>query len=80
MCISETKSCIPGTHFFDLEDNPIKTVSTMKVLGFQFPTDPDIRVQVESIRRKFVARIWTLRHLGHRGFSQEDLLKVCISV
>ena len=30
----------------------------------------------EAICRKFRARIWTLRHLYHRGFSQEDLVKV----
>ena len=32
--------------------------------------------QVDAICRKFRARIWTLRHLHHNGFSQEDLLKV----
>ena len=32
--------------------------------------------QVDAICRKFKARIWTLRHLHHRGFAEEDLLKV----
>ena len=32
--------------------------------------------QVEEIRKGFVARIWTLRHLGHRGMEKADLLRV----
>ena len=32
--------------------------------------------QVKEIRQKFTSRIWILRHLGHRVFSKDDLLKV----
>lgn len=32
--------------------------------------------QAEVIRKGYMARIWSLRHLGHRGMSKEDLLKV----
>ena len=41
-----------------------------------FSSKPDVGLQVEAICRKFPTRIWTLRHLYHRGFSQEDLVKV----
>ena len=32
--------------------------------------------QVAAIMKKFTTQTWILRHLNHRGFSQEDLLKV----
>ena len=37
-------------------------------------------LQVKDIRRKYLARIWTLRHLGHRGFEEQELVKVYRSV
>ena len=48
----------------------------MKVLGFHFSSDPNMAAQVEAIKKKFRARLQILRHLRHRGFSQQDLLKV----
>ena len=76
MCIAELKSYIPQAFFFDKNGCKISTVNSMKVLGVHFTSDPDMTAQVESIKRKFRARIWVLNHLGHRGFSREDLLKV----
>ena len=76
MCIAETKSYVPRAHFFDLDGNKISTSSHMKILGFHFSADPDMALQVRDIRRKYLARIWTLRHLGHRGFGEPDLVKV----
>ena len=80
MCISEKKTYVPRAHFFDFEGNPIETSSSMKILGFWFSSDPDMAVQVRNIKRKITARIWTLRHLLHRGFPELDLLKVYGSV
>ena len=80
MVISETKSYVPRAHFYDLQGNKVEIQSQMKILGFFFSSDPDMSAQVENIRRKFIARIWTLRHLRHLGFSEEDLLKVYKSV
>ena len=76
MCIAETKSYVPRAHFFDLDGNNIVTKSSMKILGFHFSSDPDMALQVKDIRRKYLARIWTLRHLGHRGFEEQELVKV----
>ena len=36
--------------------------------------------QVEAIRKVFVARIWSLRHLRHSGFEDTDHLKVYKSI
>ena len=48
----------------------------MKILGVNISSDQTMIVQVESIRAKYRARMWVLRHLGHHGFSAADLLKV----
>ena len=80
MCIAETKAYVPRAHFFDLDGNRIVTKSSMKILGFHFSSDPDMALQVKDIRRKYLARIWTLRHLGHRGFEEQELVKVYRSV
>ena len=80
LCIAETKNYVSRAHFFDMEGNRIESQSSMKILGFVFSSDPDMGAQVEEIKRKFRARIWTLRHLGHVGFSKADLLKVYRSV
>ena len=76
MCIAELKSYNPLAFFYDSDGAKVQTVQTMKILGVTFSSDPDMRAQVESIRKKFRARKWILHHLGHRGFSKEDLLAV----
>ena len=76
MCIAELKSYIPQAFFTDEQGNKISTTNSMKILGVHFTSDPDMRAHVDSIRKKFRARNWVLHHLGHRGFSKEDLLKV----
>ena len=80
MCIAEVKSYVPDAFFFDPDGIEIKTSSSMKILGFQFSNSPDMSAQVEEIKRKFRARMWALRHLGHRGMSAQDLVKVYKSV
>ena len=76
LCIAELKSYIPKAFIVDSRGNRIESGNSMKVLGFHFSSDPDMAAQVEAIKRKFRARLWILRHLRHRGFSQLDLLKV----
>ena len=64
LCIAETKAYVPRAHFFDMDGNKIQNQSSMKILGFFFSADPDMNAQVEDIKKKFRARIWSLRHLG----------------
>ena len=79
LLISETKSYVPKAHFFDSNGDRIESRESMKMLGVQFSNNPDMTAHVSEIRRKFRTRMWTLRHLGHRGFSTADLLKVYLS-
>ena len=76
ICISDLKSYVPRVFFKDPTGNTINSKDSIKILGFTFSSTPDMAAQVEEIRKGFVARIWTLRHLGHRGMTSSDLLKV----
>ena len=80
MVISEIKGYLPAAHFFDNQGNKVNSVDEMKILGFHFSSNPDMSAQVASIKKKFRSRVWILRHLGHRGFSRDDLLKVYRSI
>ena len=80
MCMSNSKSYIPAVFIEDGQGNQIKTTNKMKILGFNFSSEPHMDAQVESIKKKFRSRTWILRHLGHNGFSQNDLLKVYTTI
>ena len=76
LCISDLKSYVPGAHILDQNGNTTELGENMKILGLQFSSRPDMSAQVADIRKKFVSRMWALRHLGHRGFDADDLLRV----
>ena len=80
LLVSELKSYLPRSFFVDNNNEQVKAGESMQILGFSFSSDPGMGAQVESIRRKFYARKWILHHLGHAGFSKQDLLKVYRSV
>ena len=60
----------------DEDGNVLKSSKEMKILGFHFSNKPNMNAQVAAIRKKMTARTWILTHLGHRGFSEEELVKV----
>ena len=76
LCISDAISYTPKAHFTDSQGNYLESGENMKVLGFHFSNKPNMNLQMEMIRRKFMARIWILRHLKHRGFLETELLQV----
>ena len=80
MLISELKSYSPGAYFFDQGAQRVENTQAMKILGVSFSSDPDMRAQVESIKRGFRVKKWILHHLKHRGFSVDDLLAVYKSI
>ena len=48
----------------------------IKVLGFHFGDRPTVRLHVESIKKKYRQRYWTLYHLKKNGFSDQELVTV----
>ena len=80
LLISELKGYIPKAYIFDNQGRRIVSGNDMKVLGVHFSSDPDMSAQVRAIQTKFRSCTWILRHLGHRGFSKEELVRVYKSV
>ena len=80
LCVSDAKTYRATVFIETTEGERVYSSSELKILEMHFSSKPDISSQVDAICRKFRARVWTLRHLHHRGFSQEDLLKVYKSI
>ena len=76
LCVSDSRTYKAKAFIDDGEGVEIDSIDKLKILGLNFSNKPDMSEQVDAICRKFRARIWTLRHLHHNGFSQEDLLRV----
>ena len=76
LCISDSRTYKASAFIESSDGATISSVDNLKILGVHFSNKPDMSAQVEAVCRKFRARVWKLRHLHHRGFSQEDLLKV----
>ena len=76
LCISDSRTYKAAAYIEDADGVRIDSVDALKILGLNFSRNPDMKAQVDAICWKFRARIWTLRHLHHRGFSQGDLLRV----
>ena len=76
LLVSELKGYIPKAYIIDNEGNIVRSGNEMKVLGFNFSSDPDMSAHVRAIKSKFRSRTWILRHLQHRGFSKDDLVRV----
>ena len=76
LCISESRTYKASAFIETAQGEIVSSTDSLKILGMHFSSRPDMNAQVDSICKKFRARVWTLRHLHHRGFTQEDLLKV----
>ena len=76
LCISDARTYKAAAYLEDGDGNVISSTNKLKILGVHFSDKPDMSAQVEDIARKFRAHLWTLRHLHHRGFSEQDLLRV----
>ena len=76
LCISDSRTYKARAYVEDANGVRVDSVDALKILGLHFSSKPDMAAQVDAVCRKFRARIWTLRHLHHRGFSEEDLLRV----
>ena len=75
LCVSDSRTYKAAAYIEDSDGCRVDSVNKLKILGV-LSDKPDMAAQVDAICRKFRARIWTLRHLHHRGFTQEELLKV----
>ena len=76
LCVSDSRTYQAKAFIEDTDGKLVESVDHLKILGIHFSDRPYMAAQVEAICQKYRSRIWTLRHLHHRGFSEEDLLRV----
>ena len=76
LCISDSRTYHAEAFIEDEEDTRIESGSSMKVLGINFSSRPDMLAHVSTLCRNFRGRIWMLRHLHQNGFTEEQLLSV----
>ena len=63
---------------FDGDQRRIGCQTSFKALGMKFSNRPTMDLHVESIKKGFRMRIWTLRNLKNCGFTCQELVRVTI--
>ena len=76
LVISAAKSYTPEAYLTSTDGSLVKSQETIKILGFNFDTHPNVSAHMKVVQRKFKCRLWSLRHLKKNGFSKPDLVKV----
>ena len=77
ICISSARSYEPECYFLTSANERISSAATIiKVLGFTFGREPNVKIHVGLLLNKFKSRIWALRHLKKNGFTNENLVLV----
>ena len=75
LMISPPNGSINKCHI-NIGEQRITSDSELKLLGFVFGSDANVSAHVESIKRKFRSRFWSLIHLRRAGFKGDQLLKL----
>ena len=70
------KMKMPASFLETLNGTIIRSQGPIKILGFNFDTNPTVSAHLKIVQKKFKSRIWALRHLKKNGFSQLDLVRV----
>ena len=59
LCISDPQTNDAAAFLEDGEGSRIELGDSMKILGINFSSSPNVSAQVEAIFRKFRSRVWT---------------------
>ena len=63
-----------NTSYVRVKEEKIESMSSMKLLGYVFGTEPNAAAHISEIKKKFRARFWSLVHLRKSGFSGRELM------
>ena len=80
LCISACSSYIPVTYFCSTDGSCIGCTNSMRVLGFTFSGEPNVKKHLGVLQSKLKCRLWALCHLRKNGFKQSDLVLVYTSM
>ena len=81
-CKKTQMLCISASHFNEVnsyirtEDGDLKSGNNLKILGFQFSSEPNANYHVSNLIDKMYGKLWTLRFLKRSGMSKDKLLEI----
>ena len=79
ICVSDSLKYTPRT-FIEDGQSRIESTDSLKVLGFDFTSKPNVSKHVEGIAKKLRRQFWVLLHLQKLGFTERELVDVYVSV
>ena len=80
LAVSGARSYLAKAHIYDSDNTRIDSEETLKILGFVFNNNGTVNDQVESLVKKVNQRTWTLRELAKCGFSEQERVKVYVTM
>ena len=80
ICVSDSLNTENNAYIYDRDGIKIESGQHFKVLGWHFSPRPIVTANLEVLKLRFRERYWTLQHLKHNGFDEEDLVKVYMAV
>ena len=75
MCIRDSK-CNKISSYLETSEEEISSGESLKILGFNFNSDPSAVYHVTGVINKFHTKLWTLRFLRKSGMDTENLMRV----
>ena len=63
MCESAAKTYTPKSYLIASDGTKVESGEQMKILGFHFNTEPNVKHHMKLLHRRFKCRLWSLRHL-----------------
>ena len=76
LCIAPGSSSIVSSHINTGTGERINSTNQLKILGFNFNTEPNAVYHVTGVIEKLYSRLWTLRFLKKSGMPPHVLLRV----
>ena len=75
LVVNPQNGCITSAEM-TVEDAHIRSVDTLKLVGFTFGSSPGVQKHIEAICTKFRTKVWMLYNLRRSGFSGRQLYRL----
>ena len=76
LCISAASSYTPIAYVDTPDGSRITSESSMKVLGFMFGQQPNVKDNMKSVQRKFRSRVWSLSPVSYTHLTLPTIYSV----
>ena len=76
LVVSDSLNYKPTAYIESRDGDLIESSDSMKVLGFNFSSRPNMHAHVAALLKSMRRKYWRLRHLRRVGFNQDELVKI----